>query len=87
MAHPMAVSLDNMQFSPAMPGVLGRKSEVRRDARPRNQGLFRTVMAGPGHTLADVFANLELAPQLERVLRHAKRDLLSARISLPSEEG
>jgi AraC family transcriptional regulator, transcriptional activator of the genes for pyochelin and ferripyochelin receptors len=87
MAYPMAVSLDNMQFSPAKPGVLGRKSEVRRDARLRNQGLFRTVMAGPGHTLADVFANLELAPQLERVLRHAKRNLLSARISLPSDEG
>ena len=83
----MAVSLDTLQFSQAVPGILGRKSEVRRDPRPRNQGLFRTVMAGPGHTLADVFANLELAPQLERVLRHTKRGLLSARISLPSEEG
>jgi AraC-like DNA-binding protein len=83
----MAVSLENVQLSLTKPGLIGRKGDTRRDARPRSQGLFRTVLAGPGHTLADVFANLELAPQLERVLRHAKRDLLSARVTLPSEEG
>ena len=83
----MAVSLENVQFALAKPGLIGRKIDVRREVRPRSQGLFRMVMAGPGHTLADVFANLELAPQPERVLRHAKRDLLSARISLPADEG
>ena len=53
----------------------------------RHKGLFRTVLAGPGHTLADAFANLERAPHVERVSRHSRRDLLGARISLAPEEG
>ena len=52
-----------------------------------NKGLFRAVLAGPGHTLADAFANLERTPHVERVWRHAKRDLMGAHIALPSEEG
>jgi AraC-like DNA-binding protein len=52
-----------------------------------NKGLFRAVLAGPGHTLADAFANLERAPHVESVWRHAKRDLMGARIALPAEEG
>ncbi len=52
-----------------------------------NEGLFRTVLAGPGHTLADAFAILEHAPQVERMARHAKRDLLGARVTLAPEEG
>jgi AraC family transcriptional activator of pyochelin receptor len=58
-----------------------------RGLRVRNEGLFRSVLAGPGHSLADIFAKLELVPQIERVMRHAKRDLLGARVCLPSEEG
>ncbi|MFC4312363.1 helix-turn-helix transcriptional regulator [Steroidobacter flavus] len=50
-------------------------------------GLFRAILAGPGHSLADAFANLERAPQVERVFRHLKRDLLGARIALTPEEG
>jgi AraC-like DNA-binding protein len=51
------------------------------------QGLWRTILAGPGRTLADAFANLEQSPQVHRVLRHAKRNLLSARVTLTPEEG
>ena len=40
-------------------------------------GLYRTTLAGPGGSLADAFGNLEYSPQVERVLRHSKRDLLS----------
>lgn len=50
-------------------------------------GLFRTVIAGPGHTLAEAIAHLERAPQVERLVRHAKRDLLGARVSLTPQEG
>jgi AraC-like DNA-binding protein len=50
-------------------------------------GLFRAILAGPGHSLAEAFANLERAPQVERVFRHLKRDLLGARIALTPEEG
>jgi AraC-like DNA-binding protein len=50
-------------------------------------GLYRTTLAGPGGSLADAFGNLEYSPQVERVLRHSKRDLLSARVMLTPEEG
>lgn len=83
----MALSVENMKCALAGPGLIGRKAEAKRDARPRNEGLFRTVLAGSGHSLADVFDHLELAPHVERVLRHPKRDLLSARVSLPCDEG
>jgi len=52
-----------------------------------HQGLFRAILAGPGHTLADAFANLERAPCVERISRHLKRDLLGARVTLAPEEG
>jgi AraC-like DNA-binding protein len=51
------------------------------------QGLYRTILVGPGHGLGEVFANLERAPQVERLVRHAKRGLLGARMSLTPEEG
>jgi len=50
-------------------------------------GLYRTIIAGPGRSLAEAFANLEQSPQVSRVLRHAARDLLSARVNLRPEEG
>lgn len=52
-----------------------------------NAGLFRTVLAGAGHSLADAFANLEHSPQVERMARHVKRDLLGARVTLAPDEG
>lgn len=54
---------------------------------PTNQGLFRTVLAGPGRTLVAAFANLERAPQVERLSCHVNRDLLSARVTLTPQEG
>jgi AraC-like DNA-binding protein len=69
-------------------------SSNRRDSTPPDpeevsgsQGLWRTILAGPGRSLADAFANLEKSPQVERVLRHPVRDLLSARVALTPEEG
>jgi AraC-like DNA-binding protein len=64
-----------------------RSLDATPDGSPQDGGLWRTVFAGAGHSLADAFANLEKAPQVERVLRHAKRDLLGARVSLTPEEG
>jgi AraC-like DNA-binding protein len=54
---------------------------------PPSQGLYRTIIAGPGRSLADAFAKLEQSPQVSRILRHAARDLLSARVTLHPEEG
>jgi AraC family transcriptional regulator, transcriptional activator of the genes for pyochelin and ferripyochelin receptors len=81
----MAAELKNVSTALSNANGIGMAGKL--DVRARNAGLFRSVLAGPGHTLADVFAKLERVPQVERVLRHAKRDLLSARVSLPSEEG
>jgi len=64
---------------------IGKAESTAEDAQP--QGLWRTILAGPGRSLADAFANLEQSPQVERVLRHPKRDLLSARVTLTPEEG
>lgn len=63
------------------------KSDGRNEPRLAEKGLFRTVLAGPGRTLADAFANLERAPQVERLLRHTKRDLIGARVVLTPLEG
>jgi len=57
------------------------------DVTPRNVGLFRTILAGAGRTLADAFANLEHAPEVERMTRHPNRGLLGARITVPPDEG
>lgn len=64
-----------------------RRADVKDEARARNVGLFRTILAGSGRTMADAFASLEQAPEVERMTRHAKRGLLSARVTLPPDEG
>ena len=64
-----------------------RKPGEKGDGWAGSQGLFRAILAGPGHTLADAFASLERAPHVEHILRHPTRDLFSARVSLPPEEG
>ncbi|MFL6601906.1 MAG: helix-turn-helix transcriptional regulator [Steroidobacteraceae bacterium] len=51
------------------------------------EGLWRTVLAGAGHTLKEAFANLEQSSQVERLVRHPQRDLLGARVTLTPEEG
>ena len=58
-----------------------------RDDWCAGQGLFRAILAGPGHTLADAFASLERTPHVERVLRHPTRDLIGARVAVAPEEG
>jgi AraC-like DNA-binding protein len=52
-----------------------------------NEGLWRTILAGAGHGLGEVFANLERAQQVERAVRHPKRGLLGARVTLTPGEG
>ena len=68
-----------------------RETQRKTDPAPTDegppQGLYRTTLAGPGRSLADAFANLERSPQVERLLRHPARDLLSARVTLTPEEG
>ena len=64
-----------------------RKKGVQGEPSGRSAGLFRAVLAGPGRTLADAFANLEQAPGVQRLLRHGPRNLLGARIVLTPEEG
>lgn len=58
-----------------------------REAGFGSQGLFRALLAGPGHTLADAFASLERTPHVERVLRHPSRGLIGARVALAPQEG
>ena len=54
---------------------------------PRREGFVRGLVVGPGHTLAEAFANLERAPGVQQVVRHAGRHLLGARIALRPEDG
>lgn len=53
----------------------------------RGPGLYRATIAGPGHSLADAFANIERSPQVSQITRHVVRDLLSARVVLTPSEG
>src|SRR6185437_6547779 len=53
----------------------------------RSDGLFRSILAGPGRTLAEAFANLERSSQVEHLVRHAKRDIVAARVTLTPNEG
>jgi AraC-like DNA-binding protein len=47
------------------------------------QGLYRSIVYGPSRSLTD----LERTPRVDHVLRHQRRDLLSARVALTPEEG
>jgi AraC-like DNA-binding protein len=66
---------------------LESKSGTPKVDRQTSEGLFRTFLGGPGCTLADAFANLERAPQVERVSRHLQRNLFGARVTLAPQEG
>jgi AraC-like DNA-binding protein len=69
---------------------LGTEDSKTRELDPlkvADKGLFRTVLAGPGHTLAEAFANVERDPRVERVLRHHRLDMFGARVSLRPDEG
>ena len=67
--------------------MASRNAESRGESKAGSEGLFRAILAGPGHSLAEAFANLDRAPQVERLSRHAKRDLLGARVTLTPQEG
>jgi AraC-like DNA-binding protein len=54
---------------------------------PRQEGLYRTTIAGPGRSLEEAFARLEASPGVERVLRHSRNDVLCARVALSPQEG
>ena len=52
-----------------------------------SKGLFRTTLAGQGHTFHDAFANLEGGRRVERVVRHSARDMFGARVALEDQDG
>ncbi len=56
----------------------------RRDHIP---GLYRTMVAGAGQSLAQAFAKLGHSTHAQRVVRHPYRNLLGARLPLRPEEG
>jgi AraC-like DNA-binding protein len=64
-----------------------RKSSNQQHSVERGKGLFRTLIAGEGHTLTDAFDNLQHAACVNRIWRHPHRQLLGARITLAPEEG
>lgn len=58
--------------------------------RPKSaegKGLFRSLLAGAGHSLRDAFAGLEASDRVERVLEHPTRNIMGARINLLESEG
>ena len=57
------------------------------ESRSRDEGLWRTALGIPRQTLPEAFANLEQAPQIERVVHHHQRDLVAGRVTLPAAEG
>jgi AraC-like DNA-binding protein len=67
--------------------VASRKPTVPPAAAERGGGLVRDLLAGPGRTLAEAFANLERSPNVQNLTRHPRRRLLGARVALTPEEG
>jgi len=59
-------------------------SQVRIDPA---KGLFRTTLAGQGHTLHDAFARLESTHAVDRAVRHTHRDMFGARVAVPTDDG
>lgn len=50
-------------------------------------GSFRTILAGPGHCLAEALVNVEQVPGVNEVTRHPWRNLTGVCIPLRPEEG
>jgi AraC-like DNA-binding protein len=72
---------------PRPPTAVDRGGDAVPEDNSRRGGLWRTVLAGPGRTLAEAFANLERSSHVERLARHETRDLVAARVTLTPEEG
>lgn len=56
-------------------------------SRANSEGLFRGILAGPGHTMAEAFSSLESTHYMERITRHPTRDLMGVRVALQPHEG
>jgi AraC-like DNA-binding protein len=52
-----------------------------------DKGLFRSLLAGAGHTLREAFAGLEQSQRVDFVLEHPTRRIVGARINLHESEG
>lgn len=50
-------------------------------------GLFRSFLAGSGRPVMDAFASLDIAPEIQMLMRHPQRRLVGARMALRPEEG
>ncbi len=50
-------------------------------------GSFRTILAGPGHSLPEALVNVDRMACVEEVARHSRRNLTGVRIPLRPEEG
>jgi AraC-like DNA-binding protein len=53
----------------------------------RSGGLVRSELAGPGRTLAEAFASIERSPNVQRLSKHPRRNLLGGRVLIRPEEG
>lgn len=66
------------------------RAAVRRVAEPppgHSKGLFRSLLAGTGHSLRDAFASLAESKRVDRIVEHPTRPILGARITLQETEG
>ncbi len=64
-----------------------RKPVHHVDPAHNGKGLFRSLIAGEGRTIAEAFAYLAERSTVAQVSRHPRRALLGARIALAPEEG
>ena len=67
--------------------VSNRKSSQLFDPVDRGKGLFRSLIAGAGHTFTEAFGFLEQRNTVVQFSRHLYRDLLGARMVLAPDEG
>ena len=64
-----------------------RKSHAQHSRPTAAGGLVRTALAGAGHSLAEAFANLDRASEIQQITRHPQRKLIGARLAVKPEEG
>ncbi|HUN77158.1 MAG TPA: AraC family transcriptional regulator [Steroidobacteraceae bacterium] len=64
------------------------RRQSAQESRPQaTGGLVRTALAGAGHSLAEAFANLDRAPEIQQITRHPQRKLIGARLAVKPEDG
>jgi AraC-like DNA-binding protein len=69
--------------------ILPDRKPATQESRPKAAagGLVRAALAGAGHSLAEAFANLDRAPEIQQITRHPQRKLIGARLAVKPEEG